>query len=146
MLRVFWNLKSMVHSEFMSPGTTVKSEFCETLGKLQAWLPRVCPHIEQPLLQGDSAQLRTSVRITAKIHHLVFTVLHHPKYSPHLVPSDFHLLFEPIEHPRRHNFSSLMKSRWCSVVVTSRCTIVLWWKLLEHGQECVHHKSDYVEK
>lgn len=146
MLRVFWNLKSVVHSEFMPPGTTVKSEWCETLGKLQAWLPRVCPYIEQPLFQGDSAQLHTSVRTTAKIQHFVFTVLHHPKYSPHLVSSDFHLLSELIEQPGRCNFSSLMTSRWCSVVVSSRCTIVLWWKMLEHGQECVNHKSDCVEK
>lgn len=33
---VFWNLKNMAHSEFMPPETTVKSEWCETLGKLQA--------------------------------------------------------------------------------------------------------------
>jgi hypothetical protein len=36
MFRVFWNLKSMLLSEFMPPGTAVKYEWCETMGKLQA--------------------------------------------------------------------------------------------------------------
>jgi hypothetical protein len=89
---------------------------------------RVCTHIEQPLLLDDSTKLHTSVKTTAKIQHLVFTVLHHPPYSPELVPSYFHRFPKMMEHPRAHHYDALMKSRQRLVVVpSSRCTSLLWW-------------------
>ena len=100
MLSVFWDIQGVVHMEFMPKSTTINSvRYYENLTKLKAQIQRVCPYIEQPLLQHDNARLHTGAMITAWIQSLGSNVVDHPPYSPNLAPSDFHL-FSKLEHLR----------------------------------------------
>jgi len=70
-----WNVKGLVHSEFMPTGTTINS------GIVWQWLSWKHDFQEFALLQHDSAVLHTSVRITTEVQHLSFTILDRPFHS-----------------------------------------------------------------
>jgi hypothetical protein len=72
---------SFVYSEFMHTGKVINFEwYCETLGKLKAG-QRIYPHMELPLLQHKNAQTHTTLRTTAMIRCLGFSIFDHPTYS-----------------------------------------------------------------
>jgi len=92
----FFDIKGIVHKEFVPTGQTVNSGFyCEVLRRLREKVRRHCPQLwrEQTwLLHHDNAPSHTAV-----LHHQFMAknkmaVIPHPPYSPDLAPSDFFLL------------------------------------------------------
>lgn len=151
MLTVFWDVRGVVHMEFMPKGTTINSaRYSETLRKLKARIRRTRPHMEHPLLQHDNARPHTSAATSATIRRLGFTVIDHPPYSPDLAPSDFHLFPKLKEHLRGVHFTT---------DEAVQAEVRLWFrqqgpnfysdgihKLVSRWEKCVRRQGDYVEK
>jgi hypothetical protein len=110
----------MVHSEFMPSDTTIiYKEYCETMGKLKAWLWTVRTYVEQSLLQHNNAGLHTSKR-TAEIWHFGFTILDHESQSP---------TSQTEGTSWRHHYALENGSQVSGYIVvpSPRCTIIMWW-------------------
>jgi len=94
MLICFFDLKGIVHKEFVSPGQTVNAAFyVEVLKRLQENVRRKRPDHWQNntwLLHHDNAPAHAAL-LTRRFLTDNMTVVPHPPYSPDLAPSDFFL-------------------------------------------------------
>ena len=84
---IFWDMKGVVHMEFLKQGHTVNSEkYISTLRTLKARLRRVCSGRDS-ILQHDNARPHTSRQTQDALAQLKLPALPHPAYSPDLAPS-----------------------------------------------------------
>ncbi len=102
MLTTFFDVKGVVHTEFLPPRETVDADlYCDTLRRLKEAVRCKCPHLwgaglpkDQPrpfLLHHDNASSHTCVITLALIGESNIDMLAHPPYSPDLAPCDFFL-------------------------------------------------------
>ena len=85
---IFWDMKGVVHMEFLKQGHTVNSEkYILTLGTLKARLRRVRSGRDS-ILQHDNARPHTSRQTQDALAQLKLPALPHPAYCPDLAPSD----------------------------------------------------------
>lgn len=95
MVICFFDVKGIVHSEFVPPGQTVNQMFyLEVLRRLRNSLRRKRPELWQTgdwFFHHDNAPAHTSLLVRQFLAKNRMTTLPHPPYSPDLAPSDFFL-------------------------------------------------------
>ena len=91
---VFWDVKGIVHLEYMENGRTVTGNYyAQVLQRLRADIDDKRPghgHLRTLLLQDNAPSHSSQVAMDAATQNR-FEILEHPPYSPDLAPSDFHL-------------------------------------------------------
>ena len=86
---IFWDIKGVVHMEFLKQGHTVNFEnYISTLTTFKARLRRLRSGRDS-ILQHDNARPHTSGRTQDALAQLKLPALPHPAYSPDLAPSDY---------------------------------------------------------
>jgi transposase len=92
----FFDVKGMVHREFVPPNTAVNSEFyCDVLSRLRENEQRKGPEIWRNhnwLLHHDNVPSNTSLNIIEFVTNNNMVIFPRVPYSPDLVPCDFALL------------------------------------------------------
>lgn len=95
MLIVFFDVRGIVHQEFVPPGQTVDGKFyVDVLRRLKARVARVRPELAREgrwILHHDNAPAHTSLVVREFLSKNSITVTEHPPYSPDLAPCDFFL-------------------------------------------------------
>jgi len=93
MIITFFDVKGIVHKEFVPTGQNVKSRFyCDVLRRLHAHVRRRCLKLwrEQTwLVHHDNAPSHTSIFTHQFLAKNKMAVIPHPPYSPDLAPCDF---------------------------------------------------------
>ncbi|UYV75591.1 hypothetical protein LAZ67_13000681 [Cordylochernes scorpioides] len=115
MIIVFFDIRGIVHCEFVPQGQTVNSAFyLEVLRRLKRRIARVRTDIKHTVkLHHDNATSHTAFMITNFLARSNTSVIPHPPYSPDLAPCDFFLLprlkremkgkhWEPVENIQHH--------------------------------------------
>jgi hypothetical protein len=93
MAAVFRDVYHLIHMDFLEPGTTINSErYIGTLKHLKQQLRSIWKHKKNILLQHDKARPHTSQATVEANEKFDLTIVPHPPCSPHLAPSDFHIL------------------------------------------------------
>jgi len=95
MIITFFDVKGIVHKEFVPTGQSVNSGFCcDILRRLRANVRRPLPKLRREqtwLLHHDNAPSHTSVLTQQFLAKNKISVIPHPPYSPDLAPCDFFL-------------------------------------------------------
>lgn len=95
MILVFFDIKGVVHHEFLPEEQTVNSEFyLNVLKRLRDRVRRVRPHLTQNdgwILHQDNAPAHSALIVRQFLAKNSITILDHPPYSPDLAPCDFFL-------------------------------------------------------
>ncbi|UYV68864.1 hypothetical protein LAZ67_6001339 [Cordylochernes scorpioides] len=93
MIIVFFDIRGIVHCEFLPQGQTVNSAFyLEVLRRLKRRIARVRTDIKNTVkLHHDNATSHTAFIITNFLARSNTPVIPHPPYSPDLAPCDFFL-------------------------------------------------------
>jgi histone-lysine N-methyltransferase SETMAR len=96
MLIIFFDIKGIVHNEFVLSGQTVNSAYyCDILQLLRENVRRLLPELWQQkncLLHHDNILLHTSFFTKEFLTKNNMTVILHQPYSPDLAPCDFSLV------------------------------------------------------
>ena len=122
LLTVFWDMKGVVHMEFLKQGHTVNSEkYISTLRTLKARLRRVRSG-RDPILQHDNACPHTSRQTQDAVAQLKLPALPNPAYSPDLAPSDYFLFLQLKKHLKGNHYDS---DEGCSPMVPGAITRIL---------------------
>ena len=150
LLTILWNMKGVVHMEFLKQGHAVNSEqYISTLRTLQARLRRVRTGRDS-ILKHDNARPHTSRQTQDALAQLKLPALPHPAYSPDLAPSDYFLFLQIKKHPKVNHYNSdeevvAAVRQWCreqSPEFFADCIR----QLVRRWQLCVDRESDYIEK
>jgi histone-lysine N-methyltransferase SETMAR len=100
MIITFFDIKGIVHNEFVSTGQIVNSGlYCDVLRRLRENVRRRHPELWRQqawLLHHDNVPSHTSVLTQQFLSKNKMTVISHPPYSPDLTPCDF-FLFQKIK-------------------------------------------------
>ena len=150
LLTIFWDMKGVVHMEFLKQGHTVNSEkYISTLRTLKARLRRV-RNGRDSLLKHDMALPHTSRQTQDALAQLKLSALPHPEYSPDLAPSDYFLFLQLKKHLKGNHYNSDEKvvaavRQWCreqpqEFFADGIRQLVRGWQL------CVDRDGDHVEK
>ena len=153
MASVFWDEKGVILLDFWEQGNTVNADrYIETLKKLRGHLRRLYPFKDQrtALLLHDNATPHTAKRTIDTIAEFGWTLLPHPRYSPDLAPSDFHLFGPLKEDLRGHHFED---------TETLKRAVRQWFRkkdtnfyragihaLVRRWTKTVTNNGDYIEK
>ena len=106
LLTIFWDMKGVVHMEFLKQGHTVNSEkYISTLRTLKARLRRVRSG-RNSILQHDNGHPHTSRQTQNALAQLKLPALPHPAYSPNLALSDYFLFLQLKKHLKGNHFDS----------------------------------------
>ena len=102
MLIVFFDIKGLVHHEFVPPGTTVNAKFyVEVLKRLKRRVQRVRPDIAKDWkLHHDNAPSHSSFLVTNFLAKAGVPTIPQPPYSPDVAPPDF-FLFPRLKGPMK---------------------------------------------
>lgn len=95
MMIVFFDIKGIVHREFLPKGQTVNAEFyCTVLKRLREDIRRKRPSLWRDgnwVLHHDNAPAHNAFHTREFLSQTGTTVAPHPPYSPDLAPCDFFL-------------------------------------------------------
>jgi len=94
MLISFFDIRGIVHKEFVPQGQTVTGVFyVEVLKRLCHRMSRVRPELAKNgwVLHHDNAPVHSSLKVQQFLTSRNITTLLHPPYSPDLAPLDFWL-------------------------------------------------------
>ena len=106
LLTIFWDIKGVVHMEFLKQGHTVNSEkYISTLRTLKVRLRRVRSRRDS-ILQHDMALPHTSRQTQDALAQLKLSALPHPAYSSDLAPSDYFLFLQLKKHLKGNHYNS----------------------------------------
>ncbi len=158
MISVFWDVRGIVHFEFLPKNTTITAaSYCDTLDRVQMALEEKRPWLLEGggkvILQHDNARPHTAKLTKEKIDMLGWEVLPHPPYSPDLAPSDYHLFlsmanaqqgtkFANEEAAKRHT-ETFFRLKEVDGVGEENFYYRGIWKLPDLWQECIKAKGDY---
>ena len=95
MLLSFFDIRGIVHYEFVPTGQTVNQVYyLKVLERLREKVRQKRPEIfanNSRILHHDNAPAHTALSVREFLATKQITVLQHPAYSPDLAPSDFFL-------------------------------------------------------
>ena len=95
MLIIFFDIRGVVHQEFLPQGRTVNKEFyCDVLRRLRENIRRKRPnlwHAKNWILHDDNAPCHRALLVREFLAKNNTPSLPHPPYSPDLAPADFFL-------------------------------------------------------
>ena len=94
MLICFFDIKGMVHHEFLEQGDTMNQyRYLDILKRLRESVRRKRPHLwpDGWLLHHDNAPPHVALSVRQFLASKSVATVEHPPYSPDLVPSDFWL-------------------------------------------------------
>lgn len=95
MLICFFDVRGIIHKEFVPQGHTVNGEFYrEVLRRLRNRIRRARPQMwadKSFVLHHDNAPAHTSLIVREFLAFTNFTAIPQPPYSPDLAPCDFFL-------------------------------------------------------
>lgn len=102
MLIAFFDIRGLVHHEFVQPGTTVNSKFyLEVLRRLKHRVQRVRPDIAHNWkLHHDNAPAHSAFIISDYLANAGVPTIPQPPYSPDVAPPDF-FLFPRLKTPMK---------------------------------------------
>ena len=97
MLIIFFDIRGIVHKEFVPPGQTVNGNFfyCEVLKRMRENVKHKRPGMWKNgdwLLHHDNAPAHTSLVVSEFLTKNNMTSVPHPAYSPNLAPCDLYKL------------------------------------------------------
>ena len=147
---IFWDMKGVVHMEFLKQGHRVNSEkYISTLRNLKARLRRVRSGRDS-ILQHDNARPHTSRQTQDALAQLKLPALPHPAYSPDLAPSDYFLFLQLKKHMKGNHYGSdeevvAAVRQWCREQSPEFFADGIR-QLVRRWQLCVDRDGDYVEK
>lgn len=111
MLIVFFDIKGIVHREFVPARVTVNSDFyCDVLRRLRENVRRKRPKLwtdQNWLLHHDNAPAHASMKTTEFLTKNNMAAVPHPPYSPDLAPCDFALFPKIKIHMKGHRFDTV---------------------------------------
>ena len=149
-LTIFWDMKGVVHMEFLKQGHTVKSEkYISTLRPLKARLRWVRSRRDS-ILQHDNARPHTSRQTQDALAQLKLPALPYPAYSADLAPSDYFLFLQLKKHLKGNHYNSdeevvAAVRQWCREQSPEFFADGIR-QLVRRWQLCVDRDGDYVEK
>ena len=126
-LSVWWRVKGIIHWETLQNGYSVTaSPYCQQLDRIAEELKG-----EQDRIQFlyDNARSHVVESIPQKLLDLRWIFVSHLPYSPHLIPTDYHLYRSLLNHLRDKKFSD-----------ESDLEVVLLNFFDEKSQECHEHR------
>ena len=92
MLLTFFDIRGIVHYEFVPTGQTVNQVYClEVLERLREKVRQKRPKLfanRSWILHHDNAPAHTALPVREFLATKQITVLEHPAYSPDLAPND----------------------------------------------------------
>ena len=98
MLLTFFDIRGIVHYEFVPTGQTVNQVYyLEVLERLREKVRRKRPKLfadNSWILHHDNAPAHTALSVREFLATKQIAVLEHPAYSPDLAPSDFFLFLK----------------------------------------------------
>lgn len=109
MLIAFFDIRGLVHHEFVPAGTTVNAAFyVEVLKRLKKRVNRIRPDIaDNWKLHHDNAPAHTAFIVTNYLTKAGIPTISQPPYSPDLAPPDF-FLFPRLKGPLKgHHFETV---------------------------------------
>ena len=152
MLIIFFDIRGIVHKEFVPPGQTVNGKFyCEVL-RLRENVRRKWPEMWMNgdwLLHHDNAPAHTSLVVREFLTKNNITTVPHPDYSPDLASCDFYVFpkmklwlkgwhfvsTEEIQAESQQVLNTLMPADF------NEC----FQKWQNHWDRCIHAQGDYFE-
>lgn len=143
MIIVFFDVRGIVHREFVPPGETVNQKFyLDVLRRLREDVRRKRPELWQAgdwFLHHDNAPAHTALRVTHYLTSQGWSVVPHPPYSPDLAPCDFFLF------PRMKK--SLKGKRFDDVEAVKRASQRALDSInVEEFQNCFKHWEKRMDK
>lgn len=153
MLIVFFDIKGVVHREFVPSDRTVNSEFyCDVLRRLREDVRRKRPELWRNrnwLLHHDNAPAHASLRTTQFLANNKMPVVPHPPYSPDLAPCDFALFPKMKFQLKGRRFDSVEEIQNESQAILDglqeknfRGAFEAWQK---RWDRCIRSQGDYFE-
>jgi len=107
----FFDIRGIVHKEFVPPGQTVNHAFYkDALEQLRKRVQRVRMDVSDDwVLQTDNAPAHTALSIREILSKKNIPVLPHPPYSPDLAPCNFYLFPNLKSNLKGHHFGTMEK-------------------------------------
>ena len=150
LLTTFWDMKGVVHMEFLKQGHTANSEkYISTLRTLKA-RPRRVSSGRDSILLHDNVRPLSSRQTPDALAQLKLPALPHPAYSPDLAPSDYFFFLKLKKHLKGNHYDSdeevvAAVRQWCleqspEFFADGIRQLVRRWQL------CVDRDGDSVEK
>jgi len=153
MIITFFDIKGIVHKEFVPTGQTVNSGFyCEVLGRLREKVRRHRPQLwrEQTwLLHHDNTPSHTAVLTHQFLAKNKIAVIPHPPYSPDLAPWNFFLFPKMKLKLKGRRFDTIMESQAETQKVLNTLTVKdfqeAFQKWRRRWDRCLHSGGNYFE-
>ena len=149
-LNHLWDMKGVVHMEFLKQGHTVNSKkYISTVRTLKARLRRV-RSVRDSILQHDNMRPHTSRQTQDALAQLKLSALPHPAYSADLAQSDYFLFPQLKKHLKGNHYDSdeevvAAVRQWCREQSPESFADGIR-QLVRRWQLCVDRDADYVEK
>lgn len=153
MLIVFFDIKGVIHREFLPKGQTVNAEFyCSVLRRLREDIRRKRPALWRNgnwILHHDNAPAHNALRTREFLAQTETTIAPHPPYSPDLAPCDFFLfpkLKMSLKGRRFHTVEEIeVESQTVLNTVQERDFRTAFQALQNRWARCIDAQGDYFE-
>ncbi|XP_050934319.1 zinc finger protein 280D [Lates calcarifer] len=153
LLIVFFDIRGVVHHEFIPQGETVNAEFyCTVLKRLREDIQRKRPGLWRDgnwVLHHDNAPAHSALRTREFFGCTNTIVAPHPSYSPDLAPCDFFLFPKLKSKLKGHRLDTVEEIQNESQVVLDSLTEREFQEAFQAWQErweqCITAQGDYFE-
>nr|KAF6341453.1 hypothetical protein mMyoMyo1_011884 [Myotis myotis] len=154
MLCVWWDQEGVVYYELLKPGETMNTDrYRQKIINLNHALivkrPEWARRQGKVILLHDDAPSHNSKPVKDTLKDLAWEVLTHPRYSPDLAPSDYHLFRSMAHALSEQHFKTYEEvENWVSEWFASKQEKFYWdgiHKLPERWEKCIASDGHYFE-